>query len=71
MSNENLKFSDSDIEALKKAIANGAQTVTYGDRSVTYRSLDEMVRLLRIITASRGTQQKKFYATFSTGRIPR
>ena len=71
MTRADLKFSDADIESLKKAIAKGAQTVTYGDRSVTYRSLDEMVRLFNIITASRGTEKKAYYPSFSTGRLPR
>ena len=69
MQKEFYKFSDADIESLKKAIARGAQTVSYGDRSVTYRSLDEMIRLLNLLTGS--TQQKKFYASFSSGRLPR
>lgn len=34
------------IAALEAAIATGALTVRYADRTVTYRSLDEMLRLL-------------------------
>jgi len=71
MSNTNIKFSDDDIETLKKAIAKGVQTVSYGDRSVTYRNLDEMMRTLQIVTASRGKRSQKFYPNFHTGRLPR
>lgn len=70
MSGEGIKFSEKDIEALKRAITSGTQTVSYSDRSVTYRSLDEMIRLLNLIT--RGKQiRKKYAASFSSGRIPR
>ena len=65
MSNTNIKFSDEDIEALKKAIAKGVQTVSYGDRSVTYRNLDEMMRTLQIVTASRGKRTQKNLSQFS------
>lgn len=35
------------ISKLEEAIATGALTVRYADRLVTYRSLDEMQRLLQ------------------------
>lgn len=35
------------ISKLEAAIATGALTVRYADRLVTYRSLDEMQRLLQ------------------------
>lgn len=39
-----------DIDALKVAIATGAETVHYADgRSVTYRSLDEMRAILAMM----------------------
>ena len=42
-----MAFTQADIDALKKAIANGARTVQYADgRAVTYRSLDEVRQLL-------------------------
>ncbi len=40
-----------EYEALKKAIASGTQSVTYGDKTVTYRSMDDMMRILRIMEA--------------------
>ena len=38
-------------EALKAAIAGGELSVRYVDRSVTYRSFDEMLRILRLMEA--------------------
>lgn len=35
-----------DIEALENAIKTGALSVQYSDKKVTYRSLDEMQRVL-------------------------
>jgi hypothetical protein len=35
-----------DIAELEKSIASGATTVKYRDHQVSYRSLDEMIRLL-------------------------
>ena len=36
-------------EALKKAIATGTHSVSYGDKAVTYRSLDEMKSVLKMM----------------------
>jgi len=41
-----MSYTAAQITALEKAIATGALQVRYGDRSVTYRSLDEMRSLL-------------------------
>ena len=38
-----------DYDKLKKAIVNGVQSVNYGDKSVSYRSLAEMKEALRIM----------------------
>ena len=35
-----------DIEKLEKAIASGVQSVSYDDRTVNYRSLEEMKETL-------------------------
>ena len=34
---------------LQDAIAQGALTVTYGDKTVTYRSLNDMLRIASIM----------------------
>lgn len=59
-----------DVTALEKAIAQGALLVRYGDKSVQYRSLDEMLRLLDLMRKetgeTTGSQSRKF-ASFSKG----
>ena len=39
-----------DLTNLKEALAIGATTVTVGGRSITYRSLNDMIRLIKIIS---------------------
>jgi hypothetical protein len=46
-----MAYSIEQYEALKKGIASGTHSVSYGDKNVTYRSLDEMKELLRMIEA--------------------
>jgi len=41
-------------EAMSAAIAQGALEVQYGDKKVTYRSLDDMIRILGIMGAALG-----------------
>ncbi|MCQ9423367.1 hypothetical protein NRB16_07500 [Pseudomonas sp. LJDD11] len=40
--------------ALQAAIAEGALSVRYADKSVTYRSLDEMMRILKLMATELG-----------------
>jgi hypothetical protein len=44
-----MAWTQTDIVALKKAIATGATRVRYADRDVTYRSLSEMKEILALI----------------------
>ncbi|MDR0542461.1 MAG: hypothetical protein LBH19_09680 [Dysgonamonadaceae bacterium] len=44
-----MEYSIEQYEALKKAIASGSHSVSYGDKSVTYRSLEEMKSILSMI----------------------
>lgn len=46
-----MAYTIEDYEKLKKAIVNGVQSVNYGDKSVSYRSLTEMKEALRIMEA--------------------
>ena len=53
-------WTESDIAKMKKAIATGAQSVSYKDRTVTYRSLSEMKQVLNdMIREVRGTNRKR------------
>ena len=46
-----MTFTREQYMALKDAIASGATTITYGDKTVSYRSLAEMKELVRMIEA--------------------
>ncbi len=66
--NEYYTYSDAQIEALKAAIAQGARTVSYGDRSITYHSFEEMHRQLNAMIATRDKRRvSRIQATFSKG----
>lgn len=40
-----MAWTSAQLAALETAIATGTKTVTYQDKTVTYHSLDEMLRL--------------------------
>jgi hypothetical protein len=44
-----MAFSIDDLEALDRSIALGATTVQYSDRTVTYRSLSDMLRIRELM----------------------
>lgn len=47
-----MAWTTSDLTALETAIKGGVREVQYADRRVTYHSLDEMLRLLRVMKES-------------------
>lgn len=55
-------YTQTQIDTLKAAIAEGALKVRFGDREVTYRSLDEMRQTLRMMQDEVGA---------AAGRTPR
>lgn len=58
------------LAALEAAIASGTLRVSYGDKDVTYRSLDEMLRLRETMRQAidAGVQApRRFFATFRSG----
>jgi hypothetical protein len=59
------------LDALKDAIAQGALTVKYADKEVTYRSLDEMMRIKAVmekeINASSTGSSRNIKVGFSKG----
>jgi len=62
---------------LRAAIYSGAQSVSYthpgGAKNVSYRSIDEMLRILRLLAAELGLSSKtprQSYAQFSKGTRP-
>ncbi len=60
--------------ALQAAIAEGALSVRYADKSVTYRSLDEMMRILKHMSTELGLNAcndgGRRYTSFSKGHCP-
>lgn len=64
-----MAWTQTEIDALKSAIAKGVTTVSYRDRSVSYRSLDEMLQLLQLMEseANPGSQTRTSYVQFSRG----
>ncbi len=61
------------LNALDAAIAEGALTVKYQDKLVTYRSLDEMLRirnLMRDELGLNGASGGRRLASFSKGHYP-
>jgi hypothetical protein len=50
-------WTPADRDALKAAIAKGESRVSFADRSVEYRSVDDMLRALAAIEAELATTQ--------------
>ena len=44
-----MSFTLEQYQALKESIASGVTTVTYGDKTVSYRSLSEMKDLVKMM----------------------
>lgn len=51
-------FTIEQYRSLTNAIAQGTLTVEYGDKKVTYRSLDEMLRIRNLMIADLGLGDK-------------
>jgi len=66
---EAMAWTAAEIETLKTAIAKGEKQVTFADRSVTYRSLDEMLTALQLmqaeVAAAAGTPRPRQYGVVS------
>ena len=46
-----MTYNESDLITLKKALANSERRVSFGDRSVEYRSIDELKMAIREVEA--------------------
>lgn len=62
-------FTSTDLDAVRRAIATGELIVEYGDRKVTYRSIDDLLKAEQhIATAlSSATRSKQSFGTASKG----
>lgn len=59
-----------DIARLKRAIAKGVKTVKYQDKEVTYNSIDDMIKALRLIENALGVgggRGRRLYAEAGKG----
>jgi hypothetical protein len=61
-----LAYTESDLTAIRAAIAKGERSVQFADRSVTYRSMDELLqaeaRIARALNGASATpRRKQFY----------
>jgi len=64
-----MAFTQADIDALKQAILDrkGAKTITFNDRSVTFDTIDEMLKLLSVMQAEVSGGSRTRYAITSKG----
>ena len=65
-------YTDANLLAIRTAIARGERSVTFADRSVTYRSMDELMaaeaRIARALdTADVDRRSKQSYCVGSKG----
>lgn len=62
-------FSKEQLEQLETAIAEGTLIVRYADKSVQYRSLEDMLRLREVMRTEIGMNKKqtRFFAQHSKG----
>lgn len=44
-----MAYTQSDLDALKEAIKTGELSVRYADSSVTYRTMGEMIQIMRLM----------------------
>lgn len=68
-----MAFTQTELDALEAAIAQGALTVKYGDKEVTYDNLDKLLQRRNLIRnelglngANPGNRGRR-YASFSKG----
>lgn len=54
-----MAWTQEDLDIIKAAIAEGARTVQYGDKSVTYQSLTDMLRIKSAIEDELGIGKKR------------
>lgn len=67
-----MAYTQSQLDILDAAIAQGALVVKYGDKEVTYRSLKDMYQIRETMLLELGfigTTSRRSYATFSKGLL--
>lgn len=64
-----MAWTQTDLDNIERAMAQGTRKVVIEGKEVEYRSLDEMIQVRNLIKTSLGTTStsKRRYATFSRG----
>lgn len=64
-----MAWTQTDLDAIEKALASGTLVVKYNDKQVTYRSIAEMMQVRDMIRRALGktNQTQRFTANFSKG----
>lgn len=63
-----MAYTSADLDAIRSAIARGERTVSFADRSVTYRSMEELLAAeKRIENALRTSRSKQSLGVASKG----
>lgn len=59
-----MAYQQSDLDAIRAAIARGERTVQFADRSVTYRTVDELLavesRIAQALTTTPGRPRQTY-----------
>lgn len=64
-----MAFTANDLQALEAALAKGERRVTFGDKTVEYRSIDELMAATREVKrALAGTAPVKRQIRFNTAK---
>ena len=68
-----VSFTIENYRALKKAMSTGVYSVTYGDKTITYRSMDDMQKLLDMMARELFPEQfgrRRRFASVDRGYFP-
>jgi hypothetical protein len=66
-----MSYTTQQLEALRKALATGERRVSFGDRTVEYRSVDELKAAIREVESALGREagaQKTRQIRVTTGK---
>ena len=65
-----MAYTQTQLDKIEEAISLGTLEVWYGDKRITYRTLDEMIRIANIMKADLGTIKTgntRLFASFKKG----
>ena len=69
-----MAYTQAQLDALDEAIVSGELTVKYQDKLITYRSLEELLRIRRLIAGeldpAEGITSRRLLASVSKGLYP-